>query len=316
MEGKIRLGISSCLLGNKVRYNGGHQHDRFLTETLGRYVDFVPVCPEVECGLGIPRETMHLEGDATKPRLITSKTGIDHTERMVSWAKKRVMELAREDLHGFIFKSRSPSSGMERIGVVGADNIVRKTGVGLFAREFMAQFPLMPVEDDGRLHDIGLRENFIERIFVIKRWRDLKTTHMTRGGLVDFHTRHKLLIMSHSEKHYRDMGRLVSQAKTMPLESIFDEYEKMLMTGLRYKTTVKKNINVLLHMLGYFKKSLSGDEKMEVLEIIEQYRNETIPLIVPMTLFNHFIRKYGVEYLRNQYYLAPHPIELKLRNHA
>jgi len=172
------------------------------------------------------------------------------------------------------------------------------------------------VEDDGRLHDIGLRENFIERIFVTKRWRDLKTRQMTRGGLVDFHTRHKLLIMSHSEKHYRDMGRLVSLAKTMPLTSIFDEYEKMLMTGLKFKTTVKKNINVLLHMLGYFKKSLSGDEKMEMLEIIEQYRHEAIPLIVPMTLFNHFIRKYGVEYLRDQYYLAPHPIELKLRNHA
>ncbi len=313
---KIRLGISSCLLGNRVRYNGGHKQDRFLTETLGRFVDFVPVCPEVECGLGIPRETMHLEGNPEKPRLITSKSRIDCTEKMLFWARDRLEELSGEDLDGFIFKSRSPSSGMERIGVVCPDGKVRHTGVGLFAREFMRRFPLLPVEDDGRLHDIGLRENFVERIFAQKRWRDLCSTRKSRGGLVDFHSTHKLLIMAHSQQHYREMGRLVAAAKNQPLDQVFSEYERLLMTALKLKATSKKNVNVLHHMLGYFKNDLNGAEKQEVLELLEQYRQGNIPLIVPVTMFNHYIAKHGVDYLKGQYYLHPHPLELKLRNHV
>lgn len=203
MGEKIRIGVSSCLLGNAVRYDGGHQHDPFLTETLGRFFEFVPVCPEVECGLGVPRETLRLVGDPAQPRLMTTRTGIDHTERMLAWAVRRVRELEGEDLHGFIFKSRSPSSGMERVKVYMDGKRAEKKGVGMFARAFMDHFPLLPVEEDGRLHDILLRENFIERLFVYKRWRDLLQTRKTAGGLVDFHTAHKLLILSHSEEHYR-----------------------------------------------------------------------------------------------------------------
>jgi uncharacterized protein YbgA (DUF1722 family)/uncharacterized protein YbbK (DUF523 family) len=316
MENVIRIGISSCLLGNPVRYNGGHQHDRFITESLGHFFEFVPVCPEVECGLGVPRESIRLVGDPRSPRLVTTRTGVDHTERMLAWAGKRVRELEQEGLQGFIFKSKSPSSGMERVKVYEDGKRVTKSGVGMFARAFMDHFPLLPVEDEGRLHDMPLRENFVERIFVCGRWRDLVAGNRTRGGLVDFHTRHKLLIMSHSEKHYRALGVLVAHAKERSVDALFEEYEKMLMEALRLKATVNKNCNVLLHMLGYFKKTLSGDEKQEVLEVVDQYKSGYVPLIVPVTLISHFVRKYAVDYLALQYYLRPHPIELKLRNHA
>lgn len=316
MEVTIKIGISSCLLGNRVRYDGGHQHDRFITDTLGKYFEFVPVCPEEECGLGVPREPMYLFGDPQNPRLVTRESGRDLTERMVNWSRNRVLELEEENLQGFIFKSRSPSSGMERVKVYGPDKKETKNGVGMFAREFMQHFPLLPVEEDGRLQDIHVRENFIERIFVYNRWRSLIAGKKTRGGLVAFHTAHKLQILSHSETHYRAMGRLVAHAKEKPNGALYEEYEKLLVAALRLKTTVKKNINVLLHMLGYFKKQLNRDEKQEMLEVVEQYRNGYIPLIVPTTLVNHYVRKYEVQYLAGQYYLHPHPLDLKLRNHA
>jgi len=316
MEMKIRLGISACLLGEEVRYDGGHKHDRYLTDTLGRYVEYVPVCPEVEAGFGIPRETMHLEGDLNAPRLVTRRTKRDLTKPMLAWAKKRVLELEAQDLCGFIFKSRSPSSGMERIPVFNEKGMPVKKGVGLFARTFMDRFPLLPVEDEGRLHDPKLRENFIECVFVFKRWRESLSRGKSRRGLINFHTKHKLLILSHSPKHYQMMGRLVGQAKAFALDELYQTYQGLLLEALRLKTTIKKNANVLQHMMGYFKKELSADEKQELLEIIGLYREANVPLIVPITLMNHYIRKYDQPYLREQYYLRPHPIELQLRNHA
>jgi uncharacterized protein YbbK (DUF523 family) len=214
---KIRLGISACLLGKPVRYDGSHKLDRFLTETLGQYVEYVPVCPEVECGLPVPRESMHLEGDSEAPRLVTSRTKQDMTARMVEWAGERVIALEQEDLCGFIFKSNSPSSGMERVRVYNEKGLPVKSGVGIFARIFMEHFSLLPVEDEGRLHDPELRENFIERIFTLKRWRETLAHGRSRGNLVVFHTRHKLLILSHSPKHYQVMGKWVAQAKDVPL---------------------------------------------------------------------------------------------------
>jgi uncharacterized protein YbgA (DUF1722 family)/uncharacterized protein YbbK (DUF523 family) len=316
MEMKIRLGISACLLGEEVRYDGGHKLDRYLTDTLGRYVEYVPVCPEVEAGFGIPREAMHLEGDLNAPRLVTRKTKRDLTKPMLAWAKKRVLELEAQDLCGFIFKSRSPSSGMERIPVYNEKGMPVKKGVGLFARTFMDRFPLLPVEDEGRLHDPKLRENFIECIFVFRRWRECLSRGKSRGGLINFHTKHKLLILSHSPKHYQMMGRLVGQAKAFALDELYQTYQGLLLEALRLKTTIKKNANVLQHMMGYFKKELSSDEKQELLEIIGLFRETYVPLIVPITLMNHYIRKYDQPYLKGQYYLQPHPIELQLRNHA
>ena len=313
---KIKLGISSCLLGENVRYDGGHKLDRFLTDTLGQYVEYVPVCPEVECGLGVPRESMHLEGNPESPRLVTSRTKQNMTDRMVQWAMKRVIELEKEDLCGFIFKSDSPSSGLERVRVYNEKGMPVKKGVGIFAKIFMGYFPLSPVEDEGRLHDPELRENFIERIFTLKRWREILAKKENRGALVEFHTIHKLLILSHSPKHYQMMGKLVAKAKEIPIKELYQQYQAILMEALRLKTTPKKNANVLQHMMGYFKEQLSSDEKKELLEVIDRYKQGYIPLIVPITLIQHYVRKYDQPYLKSQVYLNPHPLELQLRNHV
>ncbi len=316
MEKPIKIGISTCLLGEKVRYDGGHKLDRFLTDTLGRYVTYVPVCPEVECGLGVPREAMRLVGDPASPRLVTTHTNRDMTERMLGWARKRVAELQAEDLYGFIFKGGSPSSGMERVRVYNDKGMPSLQGVGLFARVFMEQFPLLPVEEDGRLHDVALRENFIERLFALKRWREVVAEGRTASGLIDFHTKQKLLILSHSPKHYQVMGQLVASQKTLSVKALYEQYQTLLMEALKLKTTPSKHTNVLMHMMGYFKKELSPAEKQELLEIIDTFRKGYVPLVVPITLMNHYVRKYDQSYLREQAYLNPHPMELQLRNHV
>lgn len=316
IEEKIRLGVSSCLLGEKVRFDGGHKHDRFLTQTLGRYVEYVPVCPEVEIGLPTPRETLRLVGEPDAQRLVFSKSGEDITERMKSWARKRVVELEKENLSGFIFKAKSPSSGMARVKLYDKNGSPNAQGVGLFAQAFMEHFPLLPVEEDGRLNDPRLRENFIEIIFTLKRWRESIAAGKTRGVLVDFHTRHKLLILSHSPETYRQMGKLVAGQNGLETNQTYAEYMALLMKGMRMRSTTRKHVNVLQHVLGYFKKQLDADEKQEVLQIIDDYRAGLLPLIVPITLLNHFVRKYHQPYLQKQVYLNPHPLELQLRNHV
>lgn len=316
MKEEIKIGVSSCLLGNKVRYDGGHTRDRFVTDTLGQFVRFVPVCPEVECGLPIPRPAMHLRGDPENPRLITTKTKEDHTQRMVTWAKRRLDQLAKEDLCGFIFKKNSPSSGMARVKVFNDKGQPVKKGSGIFAGLFMKRFPLIPVEEDGRLNDPILRENFIEQIFTLKRWRKTLNNGRSMKNLVAFHTHNKMLIRSHSERHYSAMGKLVAQGKKQPTVKLYQQYEELLLKAMRLKGTDKKHTNVMLHMLGYFKKVLSKDEKQEMIEEIDKYRQGYVPLIVPLTLFNHFVRKYDEPYLKQQTYLNPHPAALKLRNHA
>lgn len=315
-QSPIKLGISTCLLGQNVRYDGGHKHDRFLTGTLGQFVEYVPVCPEVECGMGIPRESLRLVGDIESPRLLTTKTGKDFTGQMKDWATGRLQALEVENLCGFIFKSDSPSSGMERVKVYPESGMPVKKGSGIFARMFMDHFPLIPVEEEGRLHDPKLRENFIERIFTLKRWRQVCSENRTLGGLVEFHTVHKLLILAHSPEHYRKLGKIVAEGKITPLQTLFDTYAGMLMAALKIKTTPQKNANVLQHAMGYFKKQLSAEEKQELLEIIHQYQSSLIPLIVPVTVINHYVRKYREPYLVAQYYLKPHPVELQLRNHV
>ena len=316
MEDKIRIGVSACLLGQQVRFDGGHKHDRYLTDTLGGYLDFVPVCPEVEAGFPIPRETFRLVGDPGAPRLVTSRTNVDHTDRMVGWAEKRVRELEAENLCGFIFKSDSPSSGLMRVKVYNPKGMAEKKGVGLFARAFTHHFPLLPVEEEGRLNDPKLRETFIEQIFTLKRWREALAQGRSMKNLVDFHSRHKLLMLSHSPANARVMGKLVADGKQMRIQLLYEQYESLLIETLRMKSTLKKNMNVLEHILGYFKNQLSSDEKQEMLELFDRYRNEFVPLIVPVTLLNHYVRKIGEPYLKQQLYLNPHPIALKLRNHA
>ena len=316
MMERIRLGVSQCLLGENVRYDGGHTLDHYIRDTLGQYVDFVPVCPEAECGLGIPREPMRLVGNPESPCLVTIRTQKDLTKQMINWAGHRVRQLEKEDLCGFIFKSNSPSSGMEKVKVYNDKGMPVKRGVGLFARIFKAHFPLLPVEDEGRLHDPKLRENFIERIFALKRWRETLKGRQTVGNLVAFHTRNKLRLLSHSKKHYRSMGKLVAQGEQLSATELYGRYESLLLEALRLKATVKKHVNVLQHMMAYFKKVLPLDEKQELIEIITDYHHGRIPLIVPITLFNHYVRKYQDVYLGQQTYLKPHPASLKLRNHV
>lgn len=316
MENKIRIGISRCLLGEKVRYDGGHRRDRFITDTLGIYLEFVPVCPEVECGLGVPREAMHLEGNPAHPRLVTIRTKTDHTETMKNWARRRIAELENEGLCGFIFKSGSPSSGMEQVKIYQDHGKALKTGVGIFAREFMSRFPLLPVEEDRRLHDHRIRENFIERIFALKRWREMVTQKAGLKSLINFHAGHKFLILSHSRKHYQKMGQLVARSDDRPLKERFAAYQALFLEALRIKSTLKKHTDVLLHLLGFFKRDLSADEKQEMVEVIEHYKQDLVPLIVPLTLLRHYAHKTNQLYLKNQWYLEPHPLELKLRNHG
>jgi uncharacterized protein YbgA (DUF1722 family)/uncharacterized protein YbbK (DUF523 family) len=313
---KPRLGISTCLLGERVRYDGGHKRDPFLVDTLGECVEWVPVCPEVACGLPTPREAMRLVGDPDDPKLLTQKTHRDITPQMKAWAARRLDELEREGLDGYIFKSKSPSSGMTRVKVYDANGVPAKVGVGIWARAFMERFPLLPVEEDGRLHDVNLRENFIERVFCLHRYRAFKRADGSRSGLVHFHSDHKLLLLAHSPELLEEMGQLVAEPDRYEHADLIARYEALMMDCLRVGATPGKHANVLMHMMGYFKSQLTPDEKREMLRVIDDFRAERIPLVVPVTLLAHYVRKYDEPYLKRQVYLHPHPTELKLRNHA
>jgi len=312
----IRVGISSGLLGNEVRFDGGHKRDRYLTDTLGQFFEWVSVCPEVEMGLGTPRETLRLVGDPAAPRLVFGKTRGDQTEGMQTWSKTRLEQLATMDLCGYILKSDSPSCGMERVRVYGETGMPSKTGVGIYARALLDRFPLLPVEEEGRLHDLPLRENFVERVFCYRRWRDLVTGGLTRGKLVVFHTAHKLLLMAHSPKHYTDMGRLVAAAKAHTPRELESRYGELFMAALKVKATAKKHVNVLQHILGYFKRELDAKDKAELLSVIGDYHKNLVPLVVPLTLLKHHLGRIPVPYIQDQVYLYPHPKELMLRNHV
>lgn len=313
---KIKIGVSSCLLGNKVRYDGQHQLDHFIKDTLSQWCDFVPVCPEVECGMPIPRETLRLVGDLNNPRLITTRSGIDKTEMMSTWIEEKLENLDKQDLVAFIFKTKSPSSGMRKVKVYNeAGHTISYAGVGMFAKAYMERFPDIPVEDEGRLCDPGLRENFIETIFVLQRWREAVSNRKVKD-LVKFHSRHKYTFMAHSPQILKGMGKLIAQSGTLDFDTLIEEYRILLLKCIRLKKTIKKNYNVLLHMLGYFKDNINGDEKAELLKEAENYYNEISPLIVPLTLVKHYTMKYNESYLKEQHYLNPHPMELKLLNHV
>ncbi|MDW7773950.1 MAG: DUF523 and DUF1722 domain-containing protein [Desulfobulbaceae bacterium] len=312
---KPLIGISTCLLGENVRYDGGHRLDRFLKDILGQYVDYVPVCPEVECGLGIPREAVRLMETDGRIRLVTQKTGIDMTERMEKWMAGRLQELGRMHLCGFIFKAGSPSSGLKRIKVYTGKG-VRHDGTGIFAGGFTRMFPHIPVEEDGRLHDATLRENFIERIFVMQRWHALIADEKSLGRLMNFHEHHKYLLMAHCPKTLKTLGALIAAGKKQSMTDLYGTYLDQFLTAIQKIATPRKNTNVLQHIMGYFKKDLAPDEKAELLENIERYHAGYMPLIVPVTLLNHYVRKYRPRYLQDQVYLNPHPMELMLRNHV
>ena len=312
----ISLGISRCLLGDEVRFDGGHKRDRFLTDVFGRYVEWVPVCPEVEAGLGTPREAMRLVGDPQNPRLVTIKSGTDHTRALETLTTNRIAQLMELDLSGYVFKKGSPSCGIERVRLYNEHGIPNRNGVGLFARAFIQQFPLIPVEEEGRLCEPTLRENFIERVFCYRRWQDLVQSDVTRQALMQFHTIHKYLLLAHSPQQCEVLGRLVGQAHQHRPKELAHRYGELFMKALAVKATVRKHVNVLQHIIGHFKDRLGVHEKAELLAVIGDYHQELTPLIVPLTLIKHYVQIFDVGYIRDQVYLNPHPKELMLRNHV
>jgi uncharacterized protein YbgA (DUF1722 family)/uncharacterized protein YbbK (DUF523 family) len=312
----IRIGISSCLLGEAVRFDGGHKRDPFLTDTFGRFVEWVPICPEVECGLGTPREAMRLVRREKDVRLLTVKTAVDLTDGMESYARQRLTQLASEDLCGYVLKKDSPSCGLERVKIYDAHSVPTRSGRGVFATGLVERFPDLPVEEEGRLSDPRLRENFVERVFAYWRLRGLFSDKWNLGGLVRFHTAHKLILMAHSPEAYQQLGRLVARARTHARNDIEKRYTKSFMAALTVIATPRRHTNVLQHMAGYFKNLLDRESKVELLAAIDEYRRGLVPLIVPMTLLRHHVRVYNVSYLAEQRYLEPHPKELMLRNHV
>ena len=313
----LRIGISSCLLGDEVRFDGGHKRDAFLTGTLGPFVEWVRVCPEVEVGMGVPRETLRLvrvEGDT---RMITTRTGIDHTDAMRAFARRRAGELQALDLRGYVLKKDSPSCGMERVKVYDVDrNAPERKGVGIYAAVLQEHFPALPIEEEGRLQDPVLRENFIERVFAYDRLRALFDGRWTLNGLIAFHTAHKMALLAHSTAAYHELGRLVASGKELPRPELRRRYEALFMKTMARPATAARHTNVLMHMAGHLKKRLDDASRRELADCIDEYRRELVPLVVPLTLLRHHVRAHHVAYLAGQTYLEPHPRELMLRNHV
>jgi uncharacterized protein YbgA (DUF1722 family)/uncharacterized protein YbbK (DUF523 family) len=317
---RLRLGISSCLLGEPVRFDGGHKHDRFLTDQLGPYVEWVPVCPELEVGMGVPREAVRLEGDVAAPRMVGVRSRKDYTAAMRRFAAARVRLLAALDLAGYVFKKDSPSCGVERVRVyaataTGQGGMPVRRGRGVFASAFMDAFPLLPVEEEGRLNDPVLRESFIERVFAYRRWRTLAAAP-TRGTLVAFHTAHKFQLLAHSPASYASLGRLVAEPGRRRPAAHVAAYGTGFMRALAAHATRAKHVNVLQHIAGFCREHLDAADRRELAALVDDYRRGLVPLVVPLTLLRHHVERHRVTYVLGQTYLHPHPKELMLRNHV
>jgi len=310
----LRIGISRCLLGDQVRYDGGHKRDPYLADVLSQHVEWVPVCPEVEVGLGTPREPIRLWGFAESPRLVTIITRVDHTSAMIRFSERRVSELEALDLSGYVFKEGSPSCGVNGVRVYPRHGRSTRTGIGLFARVFMKHFPLMPVQEEGRLHDPATREHFFERVCSYRRWQDLVTNNGTRKAVRDFHAQHTYLLLAHSPTHYESLDRLVRNAMRHTSADLLRRYGTHFMKALEVPATGSQHITVLHRIRAHFENRLTSLEKQELLRTIEAYRRGRTPLLVPLTLLKHHVRVFDIPHLQNQTYLNPNPQELMLRN--
>ena len=318
MPTKLRIGISACLLGQEVRFDGSHKRDRFLTEAFDAYAEWVAVCPELEMGLGVPRPTLRLEKAESGTRLIMPKTGDDYSAPMAAYAEKRVERLATLDLDGYVLKSRSPSCGMERVKIyppAGSSGSFASKGIGHFAAVLMRRLPHLPVEEEGRLHDPPLRENFVSRLFAHQRWRALVAEGVTRAALTTFHAAHKYQLMAHNQSRLRAAGRLLANPDAFASDEELATAYLVEFTRIMKGTPTRRNhSNALQHMVGYFSKKLDAEDTGEMVQAIDDYRLGLLPLIVPITLIRHYVRKFDVSYLKDQVYLFPHPHELMLLN--
>jgi uncharacterized protein YbgA (DUF1722 family)/uncharacterized protein YbbK (DUF523 family) len=317
-----RIGISRCLLGDEVRHDGGHKRDAFLVATFGAFVEWVPVCPEVEVGMSTPREAIHLvaaedgvPSGAHRVRLVGVKSRRDWTTTMSTFAATRSRELTDAELAGYVLKKDSPSCGMERVRVHDGGRVVR-TGRGLFAEGLICRLPNLPVEEEGRLSDPVLRENFVERVFAYQRLRTLLSNRWTAGGLVRFHTVHKLQLLSHSRKGYSELGRLVAGARRVHRRDLALTYERLFMSTLARPATRGRHADVMMHAVGHLKRLIDAGDRDELLAAVDDHRRGVVPLVVPITLLRHHVRRHDVGYLKDQTYLDPHPRELSLRNHV
>ncbi|MDT8371640.1 MAG: 2-thiouracil desulfurase family protein [Gammaproteobacteria bacterium] len=311
---KIKVGISSCLLGHEVRFDGGHKHSRLCTESLSRYFDFVAECPEVGAGMTIPRRPIRLIGDVTAPKSVyVHDNSVDFTDKIIDFGKQKAKE--HHDLCGYIFMKNSPSCGVFRVKVYQENGYpAAEPGQGLYSKQIMAANPLLPVEESGRLADSFLRENFITRVFAYHNWQQLQQAGLSYQGIIDFHSRYKYVLMAHSPARYAELGRMLADAGNHDIENLAQRYFEALMTELKRLASRKTHTNVLMHLQGYLKKVLSPAEKQELANIIEQYRTAQVPLIVPMTLIKHHFNNHPDPYIAKQAYLQPYPEDLSLRN--
>ncbi|WP_107851990.1 YbgA family protein [Oceanimonas marisflavi] len=306
----IKLGISGCLTGQKVRFDGGHKRSDFCTEELAKFVEFVPVCPEMAIGLGTPRPSIRLIGGEGEVIAQTAR-GQDVTEALRDYGRHMAAQF--EGLSGYVLCAKSPSCGMERVRVYhesGKGNA--KEGVGIYAAEIMQALPLLPCEEDGRLNDPVLRENFVTRVYALHDWQCLLHKGLTPSRLIAFHSRYKYLLMAHHRDSYQELGRLVADLSDDP-EQRADEYIHRLMQTLAHRVSRKGHTNVLQHLQGYFKRQLTPRQRQELASTIHQYREGILPLLAPITLLRHYLEEYPNDYLRQQVYLNPHPEALRLR---
>ena len=313
MKEIIQIGVSSCLLGLEVRHDSSHKRNRFITDILSEHFDFTPFCPEMAIGLGVPRPAIRLVKKGNDVRLVDSKdSSIDHTDKM-----KRSSAVYCKQLHqlaGYILKNKSPSCGMERVNLYNSSGMPQKTGVGIFAAELMQRHPNLPVEEEGRLHDAAVRENFIERVYAYHRWQKMLRNGLNISSLMEFHKRHKLMLLAHDEPVYRSLGRLVATAQADKLLTVSEQYISLFMQAMKKRPTRKKHVNVLQHSMGYLKKQLDAEDKNELLNLFDQYVKGEVPLIVPITLLKYHFRKNSHSYINQQLYMNPYPDNLMLRN--
>lgn len=310
---KIAVGISSCLMGEEVRYNGGHKHDSYCTAVLTRYFEFKPFCPEVAIGLGVPRQTIRLVGELGAVRVVgTQDSTLDVTDRLSAYTESVLDSVA--DLRGYIFMKDSPSCGLYSAKVYSEKGAPIGKGAGLYAGRLHERFPLLPMEESGRLNDPGLRENFIARVFLYDRWLRDVAAEPSAQKLVAFHSRHKYFVMSYGQKLYREAGALVARAGCGELLSLLAEYIQKIMLGTAKPPTRKGHVNVLAHMVGYLRETVPGGIRQDLIKAIEEYRTGQVPLAVPMKLMQHYLDNYASDYIKQQTYLNPHPFELGLRN--
>lgn len=310
---RIRIGISSCLLGQQVRYDGQHKHNGYITESLGQFFEFVPYCPEVAIGMGVPRPPIRLVRHGADIRACgIDNPNVDVTDRLAAYAVRVAPKL--KNVSGYILKKGSPSCGMERVKVTTSIGKPQNNGTGIYAQQLMQALPDLPFEEEGRLMDPVLRENFVERVFACHRWQQVVAPRPSAKALGQFHTRHKFIVLAHDEKIYRAMGPLVAKAGAEPIGELAPHYFTLFMQALKKPATRRRHANVLQHLFGFFKKKVDAEDRREMQEIIDHYRHGLLPLVVPITLLRHYLRRFPDAYLSEQYYLAPHPDELMLRN--